>query len=147
MMVFFAPLSAGMQSLSAIVLLIVSLIVHQSLQPYYDATLNNLESASLFCQIFIIYFGLYYQAGKNDHYVTTKGTMYTIFLLILIVSSYFVGLLVVYLRNEFLKGVATRSEKCFRLFSCCCIKSRQNFISIHKLGTANEDEVLQSSVM
>jgi len=69
LLVFMAPVSSGVQSLCAILLLIGSLVLQIVKKPFYDVNLNNLETTSLSVQIAIIYFGLYYQAGKNDSFV------------------------------------------------------------------------------
>ena len=63
MMTFLAPVSGGVQSLSAILTLIAFLILQTRIEPFYDSKLNNLEKISLFTIIFILYSGLYYQAG------------------------------------------------------------------------------------
>ena len=60
LMTFLAPVSAGVQSLSAILLMIMFLVIHTNRQPFYDQKLNNLETTSLVVQICIIYLGLYY---------------------------------------------------------------------------------------
>lgn len=60
MLTFLAPVSSGVQSLSAILLLVFSLVLHMSKQPFYDKKLNDLESTSIAVQIIIIYFGLFY---------------------------------------------------------------------------------------
>ena len=47
MLTFLAPVSAGIQSLSAILLLIFALVLQFLKQPFYDPKLNNLEATSL----------------------------------------------------------------------------------------------------
>ena len=71
LLTFLAPISAGVQSLSAILLLIGFLVQQLRKQPFYDQRLNMLEASSLVVQISIIYLGLFYLAGKNDDFVTT----------------------------------------------------------------------------
>jgi len=46
-MVFLAPISAGIQALCAILLLIMSLAVHIGKRPFYDKRLNDLETISI----------------------------------------------------------------------------------------------------
>ena len=47
LMTFLAPVSAGIQSLSAIILLIAFLGMQISKKPFYDDRLNKLEAVSL----------------------------------------------------------------------------------------------------
>lgn len=60
LLTFLAPISAGVQSLSAILLLIGFLVQQLRKKPFYDQRLNMLESSSLVVQISIIYLGLFY---------------------------------------------------------------------------------------
>ena len=60
MIVFLSSVSSGVQSLSAIFILTIFFIVQWKLQPYYDPSLNRMETLSLFAIILTIYFGLYY---------------------------------------------------------------------------------------
>ena len=62
---FLAPISAGVQSLSTIIVLGSFLIVHLRISPFYDKKLNDLETYSLVVLIITVYFGLYYQASKD----------------------------------------------------------------------------------
>ena len=57
---FFEPYSSGFQSLLAMCLFTISIILHLYKDPYYDKKLNNLETLSLTTQMSIIYFGIYY---------------------------------------------------------------------------------------
>ena len=47
LMTFLAPLSAGVQSLCAVLILILSLVLQIRKSPYYDQRLNDLESRSI----------------------------------------------------------------------------------------------------
>ena len=40
--------------------------VQVHLKPFYDPQLNQLEEISIIIQLAIIYFGLYFQAGRYD---------------------------------------------------------------------------------
>ena len=60
MIVFMSSVSSGVQSLSVISILTVFFIIQVRLQPYYDPSLNRMETLSLFVIILTIYFGLYY---------------------------------------------------------------------------------------
>ena len=48
MLTFLGPVSSGVQSLSAVLLMIVSLVAQISKKPFYDKRLNDLETTSLF---------------------------------------------------------------------------------------------------
>ena len=128
MLTFLAPISAGVQSLTAILLLIFSLVLQVKKQPFYDEKLNTLESTSLFVMIFIIYFGLYYQAGKKDPFVQGDGTMWCIFFLILVVSIFFMTLFIVRMRMEILKSTVSKFPCCFKMFSCGQFKDKKRFM-------------------
>ena len=104
LLTFLAPVSSGVQSLSAILLLIFSLVYQILKKPFYDDRLNHLEATSLGVQIMIIYFGLYYQAGKNDEFVSGDFVMWLIFGLIIIVSIQFIAVFAVRMRVEMLKA-------------------------------------------
>ena len=60
LMTFMAPISGGIQSLFAIILLSIFYGVQNYVNPYYDPRLNNLEKLSLFALILTIYSGLYF---------------------------------------------------------------------------------------
>ena len=66
MVVFLAPYSAGLQSLTAFMFLSGCYAVQVHLKPFYDPQLNQLEEISIIIQLAIIYFGLYFQAGRYD---------------------------------------------------------------------------------
>ena len=146
MLTFLAPISAGIQSLSAILLLIFSLIFHMNKQPFYDYRLNYLETTSLFVQIAIIYFGLYYQAGKNDQFVNSDGMMYTFFLIIVICSAQFIALFFFRMRLEMLKATVEKHSLCFRILSCGRIKDKEAFKKDHRVNQLENDEILQSQI-
>ena len=82
LIVFLAPVSAGIQSLSTILLLIGFLVMQLRNLPFYDDRLNKLEASSLIVMIAIIYLGLFFQAGKNDSFVSTDQVKYAILFLI-----------------------------------------------------------------
>ena len=60
MLTFLAPVSSGVQSLTAILVFVLFFMVQIKLKPYYDDSLNNMENISLFVLIMTIYCGLYY---------------------------------------------------------------------------------------
>ena len=133
LMTFLAPISSGVQSLTAIIILIFCLILQIKKSPFYDERLNTLEQTSLYVQITIIYFGLYYQAGKKDPFVLSKGTMYCILLMIIIASINFVGLFFIRMRMELMKTTVKRSNCLFKLFSCGRKIDKNAFIQEHKI--------------
>ena len=134
LMTFLAPLSAGVQSLSTILLLIAFLVIHTNKQPFYDQKLNNLETTSLIAQICIIYLGLFYQAGKNDSFLMNDSMVCSIMILLIIASVQFIALFVFRMRLEMLKATVSNHSLCFRLLSCGRVKDRQAFIEEHKVG-------------
>ena len=142
LLTFLAPISAGVQSLTAILVLIFSLVLHIKTQPFYDDKLNTLESMSLFVMVFIIYFGLYYQAGKKDPFVQGDGTMWCIFFLILLISLFFMTLFFVRMRMEILKATVSKYPCFFKMFACGRIKDRKGFMKEHNIGVLLPDEVM-----
>ena len=60
MVTFLAPVSSGVQSLTAICVLIMFYAAQTKKNPYYDPSLNRMETISLFVLIMTIYSGLYY---------------------------------------------------------------------------------------
>lgn len=131
----------------SILLLIGALALQIKKNPFYDQRLNNLESSSLSVQIAIIYFGLYYQAGKNDDFVKSDGTMYGIFILILVASVQFITIFILRIRIEILKRTVEKSSLwnriIFRIFSCGRIKDKEAFMKEHKIGVLLADEMLK----
>ena len=97
---------------------------------------------SLFVMIFIIYFGLYYQAGKKDPFVQGDGTMWCIFFVILLISIFFMSLFIVRMRMEILKATVAKYPCFFKIFSCGRIKDRKYFMQEHKIGVLLADEVM-----
>ena len=114
--------------------MIFCLILQIKKSPFYDERLNTLEQTSLYVQITIIYFGLYYQAGRKDPFVVSKGTMWCILFLIIIASVNFIGLFMFRMRVELMKATVQRSNCLFKLFSCGRIKDKEAFIQEHKIG-------------
>ena len=60
LLTFLAPVSSGVQSLTAIMIFVIFFMIQIKLKPFYDESLNNMESISLFVLIMTIYCGLYY---------------------------------------------------------------------------------------
>lgn len=85
-------------------------------------------------QIAILYFGLYYQAGKKDDFVKGDGIMWCFFSLILIICIYFVVLFILNIRFEMMKATVKNNSICFRIFSCGRIKDKKVFIKENKVG-------------
>ena len=92
--------------------------------------------------IFIIYFGLYYQAGKKDPFVQGDGTMWCIFFVILLISVFFMTLFIVRMRMEILKATVAKYPCFFKMFACGRIKDRKGFMAEHKIGVLLPDEVM-----
>jgi len=147
MMTFLAPISAGVQSLTAILILILFLVFHIYRQPFYDSKLNNLEATSLFVQICIIYFGLFYQAGRNDSFVHGDGMKYSLGLLIAIVSAQFVTLFVLRMRLEMMKATVEKHSCCFRILSCGRVRDKKAFMKEHKVNEINPHELTLSELI
>lgn len=110
------------------------LILQMKKSPFYDKKLNDLETTSLLVHIAIIYFGLYYQAGKKDAFVLSSGTTYTMFILVCIVSLLFIGIFIVRMRLEIMKATVMRHSFCFRIFSCGRVRDKEEFKKEHKIG-------------
>ena len=102
-------------------------------QPFYDPRLNKLEASSLIVQISIIYLGLFYQAGKNDEFVTTDGIKYSVLLLIIIASLQFICLFMIRMRIEMLKATVVKHHFIFWLLSCGRIKNKEAFKKEHNV--------------
>ena len=127
LMTFLAPVSAGVQSLSAILMLIGFLVTQLRTKPFYDERLNLLEASTIIVQISIIYFGLFYQAGKNDDFVTTDSVKYGILILIIVASAQFIIMFFFRMRTEWLKATVDQRPCCFAILSCGRIKDKKAF--------------------
>ena len=97
-------------------------------------------------QIGIIYFGLYYQAGKEDSFVQSAGMMYSVFTLITVVSIQFIAFFVIRMRMEWMKKTAVRYPFLFKIVSCCRVKNREAFIAEHRIGQLLGDEMTLGQV-
>lgn len=82
-------------------------------------------------QIIIIYFGLYYLAGKEDEIVKSEGMMYCIFTLVITMSILFIAIFIIRMRMEMLKATVKNHSICFAMLSCCTIKNKKAFIKEH----------------
>ena len=95
-------------------------------------------------QISVIYFGLFYQVGKEDSFTDSDGIMYLIFSFILIITSMFVTVFFLRIRLEMLKATVTNYICCFRMLSCCRIKDLEAFKKDNKVNLLHANEILQS---
>ena len=93
-----------------------------------------METTSLFVQIGIIYFGLYYQAGKNDPFVNSGGMMYAFFMIIIVCSAQFIALFFVRIRFELMKTTVEKHSFCFRILSCGRVKDKDAFKKDNSIG-------------
>ena len=146
LMTFLAPISAGVQSLSAILLLIGFLAMQITKKPFYDDRLNRLEATSLVVQMGIIYLGLFYQAGKNDPFVTSDFIKWSILTLIIAVSIQFITLFILRIRLEALKATVERHGCCFWLLSCGRIKNKDAFKKENEVNQIGNDEMKEQDV-
>ena len=106
---FLAPISKGVQSLSTIIVLSTFLIVHLRVSPFYDSKLNNLETYSLLALILVVYFGLYYQAGKDSAALLQSDIVkWTVFTMVFIASFAFLTHFVVQMHAEALRIAAKK---------------------------------------
>lgn len=72
----------------------------------------------------------------------SKGTMWSILLLIIIASINFIGLFVIRMRLEIMKATVKRSNFLWKIFSCGRVRNKEAFIQEHKIGMMNiQDEV------
>jgi hypothetical protein len=67
--VFFSTLSAELQVLLVLLLLVSSLWYHQRCHPYISIELNRLETYSLLVSTLSLYTGLFYLTGKHYKYL------------------------------------------------------------------------------
>ena len=142
LMVFIAPYSPGLQSLTAVVFLAFCLIVQIQLKPFYDPNLNQIEEISMLTQLSIIYFGLYFQAGRYDAITKTVAFNAVVSFLVLTISSQFLVILTVRLRMQAMKALVTDHPRLFKIVSCGRVKNRFLFMkdnSINNPLAANAD--------
>jgi len=118
MLTFLAPVSAGVQSLTAILVFVLFFMIQLRLKPYYDQGLNNMENISLFVLIITIYCGLYYQAGRGEEIMQKNFVKWTIFFLVLAPSVIFTMYFAKQMGIEILKVAAGKSTTGFRFITC-----------------------------
>ena len=82
---------------------VIFFMIQVKLRPYYDDSLNNMESISLFVLIMTIYCGLYYQAGQGEAVMQQNFVKWTIFTMVLAPSLVFIVYFLYKMRIEMLK--------------------------------------------
>ena len=97
-------------------------------------------------QISIIYYGLFYQASKNDPLYEAEGFKYLMFTLVLITSILFFAIMSLRIRLEMMKATVKRHSFWFRMFSCCLVKDKSAFITLHNVNALRPNEMLQSEL-
>ena len=130
MVTFLAPVSAGVQSLTAILVLAVFFWLQHRFNPYYAESLNQMERISLFVLILTIYAGLYYQSGKDDSIMQSSAVMWIIFIMVLLPSTSFVLFFMYQMRIEIFKVLIRRSPKVF-MFITCGMVDMHKFRELH----------------
>ena len=96
---------------------------------------------SLLAQICIIYIGLYFQAGKNDPFITGSGVKWVCFCLITVLSLQFVLIFILHMRLEMMKATVEQHSFWFRVVSCCRVSDKRKFIKDNKVGFLVEGEI------
>ena len=91
MVTFLAPVSAGIQSLFALFVLLGFFWLQMKVKPYYAEQLNVMEKISLIVMLLTIYSGLYYLSGKEDPIMQSGFIMWVVFLMVLCPSLIFTG--------------------------------------------------------
>ena len=94
----------------------------------------------------IIYLGLFYQAGKNDPFVTSSTVKWSILTLIIAVSIQFITLFILRMRMEALKATVERHNCCFWMLSCGRIKNKDAFKKEHEVNQVGNDEMKELDV-
>ena len=97
---------------------VIFFMIQIKLKPFYDDSLNNMESISLFVLIMTIYCGLYYQAGQGESVMQLNFVKWTIFTLVLAPSLVFIIYFAYKMRIEILKIALNKSPKTFRFVTC-----------------------------
>ena len=92
-------------------------------------------------QIAILYFGLYYLAGKNDNLYDMAGLMWFVFVMILFVSIFFLAIFITFMRLEMLKSTVTNQSLLFKILSCGRISDKKAFMDQHGINALGHDEV------
>lgn len=106
--VFFAPFGAGVQSTAATVLLVLSLHVHASAQPYQSVLVNRLESGSLVVALVTICGGASLVDPRSS-----EGAKVLVSTVTLLVNAVFIAAVVTYtavaaIRSDGARGMAQR---------------------------------------
>ena len=118
LIVFLSSVSSGVQSLAAVLMMTIFLIIQTRYKPYYDDALNRMEELSLTVIIVTIYFGLYYQAGAGDPIMESEPVSWMIFVCVLSPSIAFAISFIKIMWIEVLKVVAKKSARLFRYLTC-----------------------------
>ena len=92
--------------------------------------------------MFVIYCGLFYQAGKSDNIGDIDAIKWLVFFLIFTCSMYFAALFATYVRLEMLKATVLRSNSCwFKVLSCGRIKDKEKFMNENNVNILGPNEV------
>jgi hypothetical protein len=113
LVVFVGNQSISIQALSIMLILLVFLALQFWQQPYSSAALNTMELKAIFVAGITIYCGLYYLAGS-----TSEGLKVGLFIMIVLVNSYFFYNFLLELLKTLLQILASR----FRVFRRFALK-------------------------
>ena len=118
MVTFLSPVSAGIQSLTAIAVLVIFYWLQLRFKPYYAESLNKMEEISLVVLLITIYSGLYYQSGKNDPIMQKQIVKWIIFIMVVLPSLFFTIYFFHRMKIEIFKVLITTNPRVFRYLTC-----------------------------
>ncbi|OMJ77444.1 hypothetical protein SteCoe_22963 [Stentor coeruleus] len=108
---FFGSLSVELQTLSVLIILLVSSYMQADLKPFYSPELNKMEFRSILVSVVTIYCGLYYLTPN----VSTTGRI-ILFILLVSFNTTFFGYWAYYFIKEFSKAAIDIFKSIIRRF-------------------------------
>lgn len=115
--VFFSTISADLQVLVVLFIIVISMFVQIKFTPYYTQTLNNMENYSLQVAALTLYQGMFYVTGSS--YMDDNVISWIFLITIVSPNAAFFVYWVLMMRIEILKELIRRDQpQIFRLLSC-----------------------------
>jgi hypothetical protein len=87
--VFLSTTSAEVQVLVSMLIIVVSIVAHLRINPYYTDVLNRMEALSLVVCVVTMYSGMFFVTGRYYTYMLNNGVRWFFFICVLLPNILF----------------------------------------------------------
>jgi len=116
--VIFSVVSPEAQVLASLLVVVLAIVLHVKMQPYYTSTLNRMEHFSLLVVIVTMYSGMYYITGVHYTYMENNFLKWFFLLALAIPNVIFFVYWLYHMRIQILRMALRKSEKLFKMITC-----------------------------